>query len=121
MDRYKIAIEKFYKAKSKAFKFPPTNSAIKIVKYIKYCIMHDGSFVATNMPLGSLETAIIQISRLTDTPILVSSQKKARILSTAYSHKQIYYPDHLPVENILICYDCNPPDNYKSYVSIFSV
>jgi hypothetical protein len=119
MDRYKIAIGKKYQA----YRFPVTQSITRTVRYIDYCVKKKAVFIADNIPIFILESALIKVSSTTHIPIVVKSEEKARILSTVHSHKNIYWIKTLPSHsNYLIYYDCpltvNPSS--KCYLKVLT-
>jgi hypothetical protein len=120
MDRYSIALGK----RNGAFKFPSTQSVARTVKYINYCIKHKATFVASNIPEFILFSALVKVSLSSQVPILVKHEEKARVLSTAYSHKPIYTPKTMPFFAQVICYDCLPssiPHQYsKPYLIVYT-
>jgi len=115
MDRYQIAIEKI---KEQNFRFPATRSTAKIIQYIDYCLEHNGSFKADNIPVASLEVALFKVSQRDRAPIMVQTKENARILSTVYS-SMVYSLDSPPHPFLdFIFYNCLPPKNLKVYFSV---
>jgi hypothetical protein len=119
MDRFSIALGK----QNVAFKFPPTQSVARTVKYIDYCIKNKAPFVAHNIPEFILFPALVKVSFYNQVPIMVKSEEKARVLITAYSHKHIYAAKTIPYFPQVICYDCSPttiPHRYsKPYLVVY--
>lgn len=118
MDRYQIAIKN--PVKGNLFRFPSTSNISQILRYMDHCRRHSAFFLADNITLAVLETALVKASKLSEVPILVTSQEQARILSTVYSSKFIYSIDKCPPAlNLAICYGCTPPPNVKSYITVY--
>jgi hypothetical protein len=123
MGRYQIAIKKteLYRTSGTLLQFPATRSVSKAIKFINYCIKHRKNLKAPDTPTHVLENAIIKISQLNKVPVIVASKNAALMLSIVHSHQDIFSLENLPKEGCwVICFDCNLPLNYKSYVSIYS-
>ena len=122
MDRFEIAIHfKNQRKKIKAFRFPPTRYAGRAVKYIEYAITNDGIFVADNVPQDALDSAVIQISKIYDAPIVIESEAQARLFSISHSHR-VYSLEKLPRSKYVICYNCSEnklPYDVQVIVSIY--
>ena len=105
MDRFEIAVHfKNQRKAVKAFRFPPTRYAGKAVKYIEYSIANDGICVADNIPQDALDSAVIHISKIYETPIVIESESEALLFSISHSHK-IYSLENLPKSRYVICYN----------------
>lgn len=110
MNRFEIAIHfKNQRKKIKAFHFPATRYAGQAIKYIEYSIANNAIMLADNIPQNALDSAVIEISKIYDAPIVIESESKAVLFSISYSHK-IYSTENLPKLNYAICYNCTKED-----------
>ena len=101
MNRYQIAVRRG-KTKEKAATFEPTNSIVKMIRYIRHCLHNDVVFMAGNMSESVLNAAVIAFSKEVEIPILVDDPLKATSLSVAYSHREVFCPDTLPPECVVV-------------------
>ena len=120
MNRYEIALGK----RNKAFRFPPTQSITKTLKYMNFCAQNRTTFVADNIPVFILEAAMVKMSETTKIPIVVDSKEKALLLSTAHSHSNILSIDNEKISHYsyVICYNCSPSSitGSKPYLVIYA-
>ena len=106
MGRFEIAIHfKNQRKKVQAFRFPATRYIGQTVKYIEYCIANNGIMVADNVPRDALDSAVIEISKIYDSPIVIELESDAILFSISHSHK-VYSLEHLPSTKYVICYNC---------------
>ena len=107
MDRFEIAIHfKNQRKRIKAFHFPATRYAVHIEKYIEYCIKNEGIFIGDNVPESALEKAIISISKIYDTPVVVESESRAQMFTILNSYR-VYSIEMLPPSKYALCYNCS--------------
>lgn len=107
MDRFEIAVHfKNQRKKIKAFHFPPTRYAGQTVKYIEYAIANNGIMVADNVPRDALDSAVIEISKIYDAPIVIESELQAQLFSISHSHR-VYSLEKMPQGKYVICYNCS--------------
>lgn len=107
MSRYKIAIQLQNQLEErKAYRFPSTNFVARTVQFIQYCIKEGVIYIADNIPLDTLDAAVISVSRSCDVPIVVNSENKAALFSISHSQK-IYSLENLPHSRYVICYNCS--------------
>lgn len=110
MDRFEIAVHfKNQRKKIKAFHFPATRYAAHIEKYIEYCIENEGIFIGDNVPENALENAIVKISKIYGTPIVVKTESKAHMFSILNSYRA-YSLEELPPSKYALCYNCSEND-----------
>jgi len=114
MNRYEIAIILHNKFCKKAFRFPSTKYPTKVLKYFKFCIKKNASFIGDNISENTLDKAVIKLSQLYNIPILVSTEKEYRSLTIPYSYTQIYHKNNLPNKMNFILYDCLKDEFSKS-------
>ena len=62
--------------------------------------------VADNIPQDALDSAVIQISKIYDAPIVIKSESDAILFSISHSHK-VYSLEKLPTTRYVICYNCS--------------
>jgi hypothetical protein len=120
VDRYQIARKEI--TKTGLYRFPSTSNISQIVRYIDYCRKNEASFMADNIAVAVLETALIKVSKHICIPVLVRDLEQARLLSTVYSYRPIYSIEGLnsyPSFSLAICYNCEPPKNIKPYIIVY--
>jgi len=95
MNRYQIAVNS-NRTDQPIFHFPTTQNYKKVLKYLNYCIAKKGIFLADNIPLGVIDTAIVDLSRDSQIPIITKTESEAEILSISMSYYHVYPLTDLP-------------------------
>jgi len=120
MDRYQIAI--LSRDKKKSFLFKNVRNINRACKLIEYCIENGATFIAEDVEPSLIETAVIKISKKTNSPIFLDSRERAYLFTISNSYKDVYYPGFWHQNKSVICYNCSDkiiPETLKSLVCVY--
>jgi hypothetical protein len=95
MNRYQIAVNN-NRTDQPVFHFSATGNPKKVLKYLNYCIAKRGIFLADNIPLGVIDTALVDLSRDSQIPIITKDESEAEILSITMSYYHVYPLSEIP-------------------------
>lgn len=79
-----------------AYRFNPSNSVIKICKYMKKCMEDGVMFDSEGIQDEILNSSIVKIGKELGAPILVDSERTAKIMSISHSYRHIYSLEKSP-------------------------
>lgn len=117
MDRYKILLGR--PPFRTAFKFKPSHSVNGIYRCMEKCIKEGTVFDATNMPVGILDAAVVDLSKTYAIPIIVETEEMARALRIAHGYHRIFSLENIPDDgNCVICYGTVPSPGVRVHLNI---